>query len=131
MQVFNAAISRMVVGVLWTSPVGIASLIAASMLRACDLGSTLAALGLWLATIFAGLLIQAGALMPAMLWAVTKQGPLPVLRGFSQALVMGFGTSSSTAALPVRTHMRTDSAQQDACRQDAFLSCKHGAEGQR
>ena len=115
MQVFNAAISKMVVGVLWTSPIGIASLIAASMLRACNLGSTLAALGLWLATIFAGLLIQAGAVMPAMLWAITKQGPLPVLRGFSQALVMGFGTSSSTAALPVRTYLRTGSAQQDAC----------------
>ena len=33
----NAAVGRMVTAALWLSPVGIGSLIAASILRACDL----------------------------------------------------------------------------------------------
>lgn len=33
----NAAVQRMVTAALWVSPVGVGSLIAASILRACDL----------------------------------------------------------------------------------------------
>ena len=43
-QVFNAVIGKMVTAVLWTSPVGIASLIAAAICRACSLLGTLSAL---------------------------------------------------------------------------------------
>lgn len=43
-QTFNAVISKMVGVVLWTSPVGIASLIAAAICRACSLLGTLSAL---------------------------------------------------------------------------------------
>ena len=35
--VLNAAVGRMVTAALWVSPLGILSLIAASILRACDL----------------------------------------------------------------------------------------------
>ena len=51
MQTFNAAISKMVTWILWTSPVGVASLIAASICRACSLWATLGALGLWVLTV--------------------------------------------------------------------------------
>lgn len=102
MQVFNVVISKMVTAVLWTSPFGIASLIAASICRACDLASTLAALGLWVVTVLLGLLLQGGLVLPAALWACTRQSPWATIKGFSQAIVLGFGTSSSSAALPVR-----------------------------
>ena len=47
LQAFNGVISRMVTAVLWTSPLGVASLIAAALCRSCRLGATAAALGLW------------------------------------------------------------------------------------
>ena len=50
-QTFNAAITKMVGWILWTSPVGVASLIAASICRACSLWATLGALGLWVLTV--------------------------------------------------------------------------------
>ncbi|KAA6416516.1 MAG: dicarboxylate amino acid cation sodium transporter [Trebouxia sp. A1-2] len=100
-DVFNVVISKMVTAVLWTSPLGIASLIAASICRACNLASTLAALGLWVVTVLLGLLLQGGLLLPAALWACTRQSPWATIKGFSQAIVLGFGTSSSSAALPV------------------------------
>ncbi len=101
MQVFNVVISKMVTAVLWTSPLGIASLIAASICRACNLANTLAALGLWVVTVLLGLLLQGGLVLPAALWACTRQSPWATIKGFSQAIVLGFGTSSSSAALPV------------------------------
>lgn len=55
LQVFNTVIGKMVTAVLWTSPLGIASLIAAAICRACSLLGTLSALGLWLTTVVAGL----------------------------------------------------------------------------
>ncbi|DBA93948.1 TPA: hypothetical protein ACH3X1_001610 [Trebouxia sp. C0004] len=100
-DVFNVVIIKMVTAVLWTSPLGIASLIAASICRACNLASTLAALGLWVVTVLLGLLLQGGLVLPAALWACTRQSPWATIKGFSQAIVLGFGTSSSSAALPV------------------------------
>ena len=102
LQVFNVVISKMVTAVLWTSPLGIASLIAASICRACNLATTLAALGLWVVTVLLGLLLQGGLVLPAALWACTRQSPWATIKGFSQAIVLGFGTSSSSAALPVQ-----------------------------
>ncbi len=101
-QAFNAVISRMVTAVLWTSPLGIASLIAAAICRACSLLGTLGALGAWLATVLSGLAIFGALILPAAFWALSRKGPLSVLNGFSRALVLAFGTSSSSAALPVR-----------------------------
>ena len=160
--VLNAAVQRMVTWALWLSPLGIGSLIAASILRACDLlggwvggwaggwvgqgqgtrrmggtgwqfcgasvalraqtphaaprpcrlprhpchpslpapAGTLAALGLWVATVLAGLAIFAGLLLPALLWASTGRHPLATARAFASSLLMAFGSSSSAAALP-------------------------------
>lgn len=92
----------MVTAVLWTSPLGIASLIAAAICRACSLLGTVGALGAWLATVLSGLAIFGALILPAAFWALTRKGPTSVLHGFSHALVLAFGTSSSSAALPVR-----------------------------
>lgn len=99
--VLNAAVQRMVMAALWVSPPGVGSLIAASILRACDLAGTLAALGLWVAAVLAGLALFAGLLLPLALWGATGRSPLAVARRFAQALVMAFGTSTNAAALPL------------------------------
>lgn len=98
----NSCISRMVGAVLWVSPIGIASLIAASIVNACDLLQTLSGLGLWVLTVLLGLTVFAAVILPLLLWAVTRTSPLKFLRTFSQAIVLAFGTSSSSAALPVK-----------------------------
>ncbi|KAK9849386.1 hypothetical protein WJX84_010959 [Apatococcus fuscideae] len=104
---FNAVIGRMVSAVLWVSPLGVASLIAAAICNACDLLGTAAALGLWIGTVLGGLAIFAGLLLPALLWAATRCNPFQTLRGFSPALLLGFGTGSSAASLPVAMECAT------------------------
>ncbi|KAL4854233.1 Excitatory amino acid transporter [Chlorella vulgaris] len=99
--VLNAAVQRMVMAALWVSPLGIGSLIAASILKACDLLGTLAALGLWVATVVSGLAIFTCLVLPLALWATTGRSPLAVARLFAQPLLMAFGTSTSAAALPL------------------------------
>ena len=103
MQTFNAAISRLVTWILWTSPVGVASLIAAAICRTCSLGATLAALALWVVTVLAGLVILGGLVLPGILLVATRgaASPLKVAGSFGRALALAFGTSSSSAALPV------------------------------
>lgn len=106
-QAFNAVISRMVSAVLWTSPLGIASLIAAAICRACSLLGTLGALAAWLATVLSGLALFGALILPGAFWALSRKRPTAVVAGFSRALVLAFGTSSSSAALPVRPCSRT------------------------
>lgn len=91
----------MVCWVLWVSPLGIASLISMSIVKACDLFQTLVGLGLWVLTVLIGLAIFAGVVLPVLLWVLTRSSPLKFVKTFSKALVMAFGTSSSSAALPV------------------------------
>ncbi len=104
----NAAVSKMVTAALWLSPVGVGCLIASSILRACDLGATLSALGLWLATVLLGLLAFAGIVLPAFLLLSPRRSPLRVASHFGQALALAFGTSSSAAALPAAMQGATD-----------------------
>lgn len=101
LQVFNTVIGKMVTAVLWTSPVGIASLIAASICRACDLAHTLAALGFWVLTVLLGLALQGWLILPLVLWGTTRISPWATIKAFSQSLVLAFGTGSGAAALPV------------------------------
>lgn len=98
--VFNAVIARMVTAVLWVSPVGIASLIAAAVVRACAAGGVAAALGLWAGTVLLGLGVFACGVLPAALWLVGRRPPLATARAFGRALAVAFGTSSTAAALP-------------------------------
>lgn len=54
-------------------------------------------------TVLAGLALFGGLLLPLAFWALTRRRALDVVRGFSRTLVLAFGTSSSSAALPVHT----------------------------
>jgi solute carrier family 1 (glial high affinity glutamate transporter), member 2 len=100
-HVINNAVGKMVTAALWISPIGVGCLIASSILRACDLGATISALGLWLATVILGLAIFAFIILPAFLFVTTGKSPLHVASYYGQALALAFGTSSSAAALPL------------------------------
>lgn len=56
--VFNAVIAKMVAAVLWVTPLGVASLIAAAIVRSCTLAGIATALGLWAGTVLVRVLAQ-------------------------------------------------------------------------
>ncbi|KXZ54628.1 hypothetical protein GPECTOR_4g693 [Gonium pectorale] len=100
-NIFNDAIGKIVNWVIWTSPVGIASLITTSICRACNLAATLAALGLFVLAVLLGLALWGFIILPAIYYVTTRRNPGQVYRGFSQAMATAFGTDSSNATLPI------------------------------
>ena len=70
-EIFNEIIMRMVNGVLWISPVGIGSLIAAKLAGSCDPGAMVDALGLFIFNILLGLGIQAFVVLPLIFFGTT------------------------------------------------------------
>lgn len=97
----NEAVGKMVSAILWFSPVGVASLIASSVVGACDVGETAKTLGLWIFTVVLGLSIFGFILLPAALYLLTRRSPIVIIRAFSQSLALAIGTSSSAGALPI------------------------------
>jgi len=92
---------EMVRVVLLASPLGIGSLVMAKVMGACNLGDSLKALSLFMVTVLLALAVQGLVVLPLVYLSLTRRNPLRVLRAFSPAFVSGFGTDSSTAALPV------------------------------
>ncbi|KAK9811983.1 hypothetical protein WJX73_005653 [Symbiochloris irregularis] len=115
-QAFNSVISRMVTVVLWSSPLGVASLIAAALCRSCALLDTAAALALWVLVVSVGLLLLGGLILPGLLALATRgaRSPLRAAAGFSRALTLAFGTSSSSAALPAAMQCARDMGCEDS-----------------
>jgi solute carrier family 1 (glial high affinity glutamate transporter), member 2 len=113
-HVINAAVSKMVAAALWASPLGVGSLIAASILRACNLWQTAAALGLWAATVVIALAVFGLLILPALLLALTGRSPIKTAKAFAQSLLLAFGTSSSAASLPLAMQAARDLGCDDA-----------------
>ncbi|CAF3503517.1 unnamed protein product [Rotaria sp. Silwood1] len=58
-------------------------------------------IGLYMATVLAGLFIHGFIILPLILFIITRMNVFKYIRGMSQALVTAFGTASSSATLPV------------------------------
>lgn len=83
------------------SPIGIFFLIVAKILSMDNLNDFVGSLGLYMATVLAGLFIHGVILLPLILFLITRMNVFKYVRGMSQALVTAFGTASSSATLPV------------------------------
>ncbi len=102
----NATIIKIVELVLVVAPVGVFALIAGTITAVSgdgrgNVAELIGALGLYCATVLAGLLIHAGITYPALLRIFTPIGPVAFFRGIVQAQLVAFSTSSSAATLPV------------------------------
>uniref|UniRef100_A0A183CCU1 Amino acid transporter n=1 Tax=Globodera pallida TaxID=36090 RepID=A0A183CCU1_GLOPA len=94
-------VSMRIIGwVMWYSPVGIASLIAAKVLEVEDLGDTISRLGLFCITVMTGFAIHFLITLPLIYMLTTRKNPLHFCKGMLQAITVAFGTASSAATLP-------------------------------
>ena len=90
---------RIVGWIMKLAPLGIMALLA--KLVATQNAALLASLGKFVAVVLGTTLLHAVVVLPLMLYAVTRIGPLHFFKGAREALMTAFATSSSSATLPV------------------------------
>lgn len=66
--------------VIACTPVGIASLLASTILKSCSLITLLKALALYVATVLGGFLIHTSVLLPLTLLILSQQNPIKVFK---------------------------------------------------
>lgn len=113
-EALNEVIMKMVTLVMWFSPIGICSLIAAKVAAMDDILKSLNMVGLYMATVIAGLLIHAIIIIPLLYLIAVRKNPVGYFLGLRDAIITAFGTSSSSATLPTTMRCLEDHNKVDA-----------------
>ncbi|XP_078735191.1 excitatory amino acid transporter 2-like [Lampetra fluviatilis] len=100
-SVLNEVIMRLVIIVIWYSPIGIASLICGKIAELSDLHVVMRQLGMYMLTVIVGLLIHGAVILPLVYFVITRKNPIKFFVGVFQAWLMALGTASCAGTLPV------------------------------
>ncbi|XP_012147768.1 excitatory amino acid transporter 1 isoform X1 [Megachile rotundata] len=87
--------------VIWLSPIGVFFLVGAKITEMQSLDEVVAQLGMYFLTVLIGLCIHGFIVLPILYFVLTKKNPYVYISNMAQALVTAFGTSSSSATLPI------------------------------
>lgn len=79
-------------------------LVAAEILKMKDPIAELESLGLYMATVLAGLAIHGLIILPLLYVVFVRRNPITYIAGMMQALVTAFGTASRYVGLPFHHH---------------------------
>lgn len=83
------------------SPVGVLFLVSAKVLEVDDLADIVKKLGFYFLTVCGGILFHGFVILPLLFFLLTKKNPITYIGNMGQALATAFGTSSSSATLPI------------------------------
>ncbi|XP_076461646.1 excitatory amino acid transporter 1-like [Babylonia areolata] len=86
---------------LWYSPIGITFLIAGKIVEMEDFSVLLGQVGFYFITVIIGLFIHGSLVLPGLYFLAVRKNPYRFIAGISQAMATAFGTSSSSATMPV------------------------------
>lgn len=98
---FNEATMVLVSWIMWYAPIGIMFLVAGKIVEMENVGELFASLGKYIACCIVGHAIHGGLVLPAIYFVITRKNPYTFLWGIFTALATAFGTSSSSATLPL------------------------------
>ncbi|KAM5297691.1 neutral amino acid transporter B(0) isoform 1-T1 [Glossophaga mutica] len=98
---FNDATMVLVSWIMWYAPVGILFLVASKIMEMEDVGSLFTSLGKYILCCLLGHAIHGLVLLPLIYFLFTRKNPYRFLWGIVTALITAFGTSSSSATLPL------------------------------
>uniref|UniRef100_A0A452RQB8 Amino acid transporter n=1 Tax=Ursus americanus TaxID=9643 RepID=A0A452RQB8_URSAM len=98
---FNDATMVLVSWIMWYAPVGILFLVAGKIVEMEDVGMLFASLGKYILCCLLGHAIHGLLVLPLIYFLFTRKNPYRFLWGIVTALATAFGTSSSSATLPL------------------------------
>lgn len=87
--------------VIWLSPIGVFFLVLSKLMEMDNIIGVFAKLGLYFLTVAGGILFHGFVILPTIFFFLTRRNPLKFIGGMGQAIATAFGTSSSSATLPV------------------------------
>ncbi|XP_048730939.2 excitatory amino acid transporter-like [Ostrea edulis] len=85
---------------IWLTPLGIASLIAASIAGTRDISGTFASLGLFVATVTIGIVLHQAIFLPLILFLTTRRNPYTYFISIGRAWLIAFAATSTAVAIP-------------------------------
>ena len=83
------------------SPLGVLSLVASKITEMKSLEEVVGQLGMYFLTVLIALIIHGFLVLPGIYFVFTKRNPYTYIANMAEALVTAFGTSSSSATLPL------------------------------
>ncbi|XP_060114388.1 neutral amino acid transporter B(0) [Heteronotia binoei] len=98
---FNEATMVLVSWIMWYAPLGIMFLVAGKIVEMEDVVALFTSLGKYIFCCFLGHAIHGLLVLPAIYFLFTRKNPYRFLWGIFTALATAFGTSSSSATLPL------------------------------
>lgn len=87
--------------VIWLSPIGVYFLILSKLMEMENIIGVFAKLGLYFVTVAGGIMFHGFVILPTIFFFTTRKNPVKFIGNMSQAIATAFGTSSSSATLPV------------------------------
>lgn len=100
-ELLNEIFLKLIYMVIAVTPLGVASLLASTILKSCSLVELIKALALYVGTVIVGFGLHSCVVIPTVVFVLSQQNPFKIFRKFTPALLLGFGTSSSAASMPV------------------------------
>uniref|UniRef100_A0A8D0VYS6 Amino acid transporter n=1 Tax=Sus scrofa TaxID=9823 RepID=A0A8D0VYS6_PIG len=100
-NILNEIVMKLVIMIMWYSPLGIACLICGKIIAIKDLEVVARQLGMYMITVIVGLIIHGGIFLPLIYFLVTRKNPFSFFAGIFQAWITALGTASSAGTLPV------------------------------
>ncbi|XP_063794491.1 neutral amino acid transporter B(0) [Pseudophryne corroboree] len=98
---FNEATMVLVTWIMWYAPIGIMFLVAGKIVEMKDVILLFTSLGKYICCCIVGHAIHGLIVLPLIYFAFTRKNPYRFLWGIVSALATAFGTSSSSATLPL------------------------------
>ncbi|XP_006000491.1 neutral amino acid transporter B(0) [Latimeria chalumnae] len=98
---FNEATMVLVSWIMWYAPFGIMFLVAGKIVEMEDVVVLFTSLGMYICCCLVGHFIHGLIVLPLIYFIITRKNPYRFLWGIFTALATAFGTSSSSATLPL------------------------------
>ncbi|XP_048825708.1 excitatory amino acid transporter 2-like isoform X2 [Brienomyrus brachyistius] len=100
-NILNEIVMKIVIMIMWYSPLGIACLICGKIISIKDLEVVARQLGMYMVTVIVGLIIHGGIFLPLIYFTIVRKNPFSFFMGIFQAWITALGTASSAGTLPV------------------------------